>query len=423
MRTKVGLLLTTLLLTLSLSDLILAQQQEKPGGGEKGGDQGRQSPAPHRGRARTYQSPDQMRMTVRLRGTVVLDDGSPLPGSVRVELVCFSSVRQQANTFGEGSFSFEVGAHSGMAFADASVGGIGGNPESDGTPRSTFGRRLSSQPGFDSAGGSMNLAGCELRALLPGFQSDRVQLGLRRPLDNSEVGPIVLSRLDKVAGSTVSFASLSAPKKARKDYEKAKKELRKKKVKYSKVTQELEKAVKLYPKYATAWNLLGTIRLRLKDEEGARKAFQQAIESDSKYVRPYLSLAMLEGQKNRWQEVARLTDRVLELNPYIGQAHYFSAVANFKLGNLDLAEQFILEYRKHVPSKQPPQSFFLAGSIFASKGNYTSAATEFRQFLKRSPEDQRGDQVRQQLLSWKTQGLIESVGPIASSNEQSKLRQ
>ena len=421
MRTKVGLLLTTLLLTLSLSDLILAQQQEKPAGGDKGGDQGRQSPAPHRGRARTYQSPDQMRMTVRLRGTVVLEDGSPLPGSVRVELVCFSSVRQQAITFGDGSFSFEVGAHSGMAFADASVGGSGGNPGIGGT-RSTFGRAVWSQPGFDSAGGSMNLSGCELRAVLPGFQSDRVQLGLRRALDNSEVGPIILRRLDKVAGSTVSFSALSAPKKARKAYEKATKELRKKKVKYSKVIKELEKAVKLYPKYATAWHLLGTTRLQLKDEKGARKAFQQAIESDSNYVRPYLSLAMLERGRNRWQEVSRLIDRVLELNPYISQAHYLRAMANFKLRKLDLAEQSLYEYRKHVPSKQSPQSFFLAGAIFASKGKYASAATEFRQFLKMSPDDQRGDQVRQQLLSWETQGLIEKV-TVASSNQRSELRE
>ena len=294
MRTKVGLLLTTLLLTLSLSALILAQQQEKPGGGDKGGDQGRQSPAPHRARERTYQAPDQVRMTVRLRGTVVLDDGSPLPGSVRVELMCFSSMRQQTITFGDGSFSFEVGAHSGMAFADASVGGSGGNPGSDGT-RSTFLGRVRSQPGFqpgfDSAGGSMNLSGCELRAVLPGFQSDRLQLGIIRSLDNPYVGNIVLRRLDKAAGSTVSFASLNAPKKARKAYEKATKELRKTKVKYSKVIKELEKAVKLYPKYASAWHLLGTTRLQLKDEGGARKAFQQAIESDSKYVRPYLSLA------------------------------------------------------------------------------------------------------------------------------------
>ena len=417
MRTKVGLLLTILVLTLPLSDSVLVQL----GAGDRGGEQGRQ-PSQRERSPDSRQGPDQqMRRPVLLRGRVVLADGSPLPGSVNVELVCLSSVRQQASTFSDGNFSFQVGGRSRTAFADASVSGAAGSPEGYET-RNPLARRSLSQSGLGSPGGSMNLAGCELRAVLPGFESDRLQLGMRKSLDNPNVGHIVLRRLDKAQGSTVSFASLSAPKKARKAYEKAKKELRKKKVKYSKVTQELEKAVKLYPKYATAWNLLGTIRLRLKDEEGARKAFQQAIESDSKYVRPYLSLAMLEGQKNRWQEVARLTDRVLELNPYIGQAHYLRAMANFKLGNVDLAEQSILEYRKHVPSKQPPQSFFLAGAIFASKGKYASAATEFRQFLKMSPDDQRGDQVRQQLLSWETQGLIEKV-TVASSNQRSELRE
>ncbi len=419
MRTKVGLLLTLLVLTLPLSDSVLAQL----GAGDRGGEQGRQpQPSQSESSRDSRQGPDQqMRRPVLLRGRVVLADGSPLPGSVNVELVCLSSVRQQASTFSDGNFSFQVGGHSRTAFADASVSGAAGNPGGDATRNPLF-RRLSSQPGIDWADGSMNLAGCELRAVLPGFESDRLQLGMRRSLDNPNVGHIVLRRLDKVQGSTVSFASLSAPKKARKAYEKAKKELRKKRVKYSKVTQELEKAVKLYPKYATAWHLLGSTRLQLKDEKGARKAFQQAIESDSNYVRPYLSLAMLAGGRNRWQEVARLVDRVLELNPYISQAHYLRAMANFKLRKLDLAEQSLYEYRKHVPSKQSPQSFFLAGAIFASKGKDASAATEFRQFLEMSPDDPRGDQVRQQLLSWETQGLIEKV-TVASSNQRSELRE
>ncbi len=213
MRTKVGLLLTTLLLTLPLSDLIRAQQKQ-PGGGDKGGDQGRQPQPPQR--ERDFRQGSERR-PVLLRGRVVLDDGSPLPGSVNVELMCLSSVRQQASTFSDGGFSFAVGARSNTAFADASVSGAAGSPEGD-EPRNPLARRQRSlsQSGLASTGGSMNLAGCELRAVLPGFQSDRLQLGMIRSLDNPYVGNIVLRRLDKAAGSTVSFASLSAPKKARK---------------------------------------------------------------------------------------------------------------------------------------------------------------------------------------------------------------
>ena len=246
---------------------------------------------------------------------------------------------------------------------------------------------------------------------------------MRRPLDSSEVGNIVLRRLEKVSGSTVSFPALAAPKKARKAYAKATKELRKKKVKYSKVSKELEKAVKIYPKYAAAWNMLGATRLKLKDEVGARKAFKQAIEADPQYVSPYVELAMLEGESSRWVEVTQLSDRILELNPYVSQAHYFSAVANFNLGKIDLAAKSIYEYKKNKASKNFADSYYLAGAILASKGSLPSAAAEFRQLLKIFPKDQRADQIREHLTSWEAQGLIEKAPPEASPSDQSELRQ
>ena len=418
MRTSVSVVVTRLALSLLFPSMILAQQNTT-GGGKKG-DQGKQPQRPQREtRERDFrQSPDQqmnrMRRPVRLSGKVVLADGSPLPGSVNVELRCSGSVRQQAFTFSDGNFSFEVGSPSSMAFADASVGGAW-SPGGANNP--------SGQSGLDSFDGSMNLAGCELRAVLPGFQSDRLQLGMRRPLDSSEVGNIVLRRLEKVSGSTVSFTALAAPKKARKAFEKATKELRKKKVKYSKVSKELEKAVEIYPKYAAAWHLLGATRLKLKDEGGASEAFKQAIEADPEYVSPYIELAMLEGESDHWVEVSRLSDRILELNPYIGQAHYFSAVANFNLGKIDLAAKSIYQYKKDETSKKFADSYYLAGAIFATKGSIPSAAAEFRQLLKVFPKDQRADQIREHLTSWETQGLIEKAPPEVGSSDQSKLRQ
>ncbi len=417
MRTRVSVSLTRLALALFLPSMILAQQNTT-GGGDKG-DQGQRPQRPQRPtrerdfrRSPADQQMNRMRRPVRLSGKVVLADGSPLPGSVNVELSCNGSTRQQAFTFTDGNFSFEVGSPSSMAFADASVGGSPWNSNSS---------NPSDQPGIDSFDGSMNLAGCELRAVLPGFQSERLQLGMRRPLDSSEVGEIVLRRLAKVSGSTVSFTGLAAPKKARKAYEKATKELRKKKVKHSKVSKELEKAVKLYPNYAAAWNLLGATRLKLKDEGGAREAFKKSIAADPEYVSPYIELAILEGESSRWAEVCRLSDRILELNPYVTQAHYFSAVANFNLGKIDLAAKSIFQYKKNESSRMFADSYYLAGAIFATKGSVTSAAAEFRQLLKVFPKDQRADQIREHLNSWEAQGLIEKAPTEVNSDDQSKL--
>src|SRR5205809_80391 len=75
--------------------------------------------------------------------------------------------------------------------------------------------------GGASRGGGFSerdLMGCEIRAALPGFRSDVVNLSGRRAFDNPDVGTIVLHRLANVEGVTISAVSLQAPKDAKKAY-------------------------------------------------------------------------------------------------------------------------------------------------------------------------------------------------------------
>ena len=71
---------------------------------------------------------------------------------------------------------------------------------------------------------------CELRARLAGFRSQSVSLANRRPMDPPDLGTILLHRLSATEGTTVSAASLAAPKDAKKAYEKGMDALKKKKV-------------------------------------------------------------------------------------------------------------------------------------------------------------------------------------------------
>ncbi len=215
-----------------------------------------------------------------------------------------------------------------------------------------------------------------------------------------------MRRLAKVQGSTISLTTAKAPKKARKSFQKANKELGKKKVKYSKVAKELEKAVKAYPEFAAAWHLLGEARLHLKDKTGARDAFQQSIEADPTFISPLMSLIFLEADGNRWQEVSQLTDRVLELNPYVSQVHYYRALGNYGLGRIKVAEESIQALRKGGQAEHFPANYYVMGAIFASKGDLPSAAKEFKHFLEVSPEGPFAKRVRQQMASWEQRGLI-----------------
>src|SRR5204863_8182902 len=97
--------------------------------------------------------------------------------------------------------------------------------------------------GMGSSGSMMgrDLMNCDLRANLPGYRSDVVNLAGHRMFDNPDVGTIILHRLGNVEGNTISATSLAAPKDAKKAYEKGKEALKKKKP--ADAEKEFQKAV------------------------------------------------------------------------------------------------------------------------------------------------------------------------------------
>jgi tetratricopeptide (TPR) repeat protein len=332
-----------------------------------------------------------MQRPIFLSGKVVMDDGTPPPEPVLIERVCHGQPRPEGYTDTKGRFYFQLGANMNV-LPDASVssssdqfGGMGG-------------------PRMGTMGGNPNqrviterdLNGCELRAALPGFRSEFVNLSGRRMMDNPDVGTIVLRRLANVQGLTISATTAMAPKDAKKAFEKGKKALDKKK--FEEAERELAKAVQLYPKYALAWHHLGVTHEQQKKVEDARKAYGQALEADAKFVSPYMQLAGMAAQENKWQDVADITSRLISLNPYdFPNAFFYNSVANLNLRNLDEAEKSAREALKLDPQHRNPKVNHVLGVILANKSNYTEAAAEMRNYLQFAPKASDADAVRKQL--------------------------
>jgi tetratricopeptide (TPR) repeat protein len=220
------------------------------------------------------------------------------------------------------------------------------------------------------------------------------------------VGVIVLNRLDPTGGTTVSLNSLAAPKKARDAYAKAKKELAKEKGNPSKAAKELQKAVKIFPEFASAWELLGEARLALGDEAGAREAFLEAARVDPAYTTPYLSLARLELNQGRWEEVIKWSSQVLQRDPQMIKAQYFVAHASFFAGKLAEAEVAARRVQLSTDADYYPGTHYMLGTILAEKGDWASASSEFNRFLEISPDSSVAGPLRRQLKEWERLGLI-----------------
>jgi len=318
----------------------------------------------------------------------MLEEGTPPPQPVPIQLVCIGSPYTEGYTNGQGYFSITLGASATTEMQDASSSGLYDGIRGAGS--------FSTPNGNTGGPSERQWMNCEIRAQLAGYQSQTVSLLNRRAMDNPDVGTILLHRLGESQGTTVSATELAAPKSARKAYEKARDLIAKKKL--DDAQANLTKAVEEYPRYAAAWSQLGSLAAAKGDADGARRAFDQAIQADPKYVVPYVEMSLLELRARHWKEVADTSEKALRLDPFsYPQAYFFNAVAHYNLHEVAAAEESARRAQKLDTRHQIPQVSHLIGTILAERHDYQAAAEEMRDYLKFAPQAQDAAAARSQL--------------------------
>lgn len=394
--------------------LLMAQQQGgpttgagggTPPGGGAGPTTGTTTPSPGLSRGTTgfptqqQQPMPQMPQTVFFSGKVVMEDGTAPTEPVTIEQVCNGMPRPQAYTDSRGRFSYNLSSgrngsmmgNSGNVLPDASTSGNSPDGMGDG-----FGIGGGLAGGRMGGGGMLiSLAGCEIRANLPGYRSSTIMLANRSALDNPEVGTIILKPLGNREGTVFSATNAMAPKEAKKALEKGRELVKKKKP--ADARKEFDKAVEAYPKYAAAWYEIGMLEEATKNAEGARKAYAQALAADPKYVNPYNRLFMMSVDEQKWEDVADTTARLLKLNPYdFPNAYYFNAVANFNLKRYDEAGKSAKALYEQ-DEKRFSRAGYLLGLVMATRDDFSGASVHLKQYLDRNPQAQDRDLVTKQL--------------------------
>ncbi len=302
--------------------------------------------------------------TVFISGKVALDDGAELTEPAAIQLICRGERHTRAYTDHHGGFSFQLGDPTPNSDGDLSDAG------NSSMTRTTTQRE------------QRNLRDCEVQAVLGGFSSEIVELASRlNASESADVGRIVLHRLEHVEGTSISVTSALAPRGARKALEKGREE--EKKGHWNQAVQALQKAVQIYPKYASAWFELGRVQMVKNDAAAAKLAFQQALAADAKYVPPYQGLAELAFQSKQWPEVVHTTEQVLALNPVSFPAAYLlNAVANFNLPDLEAAEKSARQGVKVDAEHQIAKLRYVLGIILLKRRDYQQAAFYFHEYMR-----------------------------------------
>ncbi len=347
-----------------------------------------------------------------LSGMVALEDGQAPTEPVEILLVCSGAVRQRTMSQMKGQFSLQLADNkSGLTGMIETAGSASGGFKDFNQIGRGLGDDGSWGTGRTTETGRINLSDCEVTARLPGFVSEVVYLGVRDILATPHIGTLVLHRNQKLQGTTVSLTTLHASPKARKAYERGRKELMSRRPDLQRAASKLEKAVRLEPEFAAAWHYLGVVRLTLSEEVDALHAFQRSIAAERDYLSPYLGTADILMRWGRYAEAEDWSRRVIERNPEVTRAHYVNAFANSALGRTEEAEERIRSVQTSRDADSFPGSHFLLGTILARKGDLPGAADEYRRFLSLNPTYPEAERLRAELAHWETRGLIQPRKP------------
>ncbi|MGA8493369.1 MAG: tetratricopeptide repeat protein [Terriglobales bacterium] len=300
---------------------------------------------------------------VFISGQVVLDDGTELTEPAMIQTICRGQRRSQTYSNSRGYFSFQFGdshAAESAAISDASS---------------------SSAPIRSGGQSPSEISECQLQAELAGFSSQPVEMGGRANTTSTiDVGRVPLHRLAHVDGTSISVTSALAPPAAKKAFEKGIEQA--KKSKWDEAQKSFEKAVQIYPRYATAWYQLGWLQLRKQDTQSAKHSFEQSVAADPKYVNPYDGLARIAMQANDWHGVIDITGKLISLNPVnFPDAYYDNAVANCYLGNFDDGEKSALQGIRVDENRQIPKLQYLLAMILLHRQDYQAAAEHMQLYL------------------------------------------
>jgi len=308
--------------------------------------------------------------SMQFTGKVVVDGLKPVWDAIPVVVNCDGKTRYNTTTDAKGGFGIDV---------DARL------PESEIVKTKSDLHRVT----------AADLVGCKVSAMLDGFNSTAVTIANRDLTDDSDVGTIHLNPNEAATGSSLSATTASAPADALKEFEKAHSDAADKHL--DSARRHLQKAVNIDPQFAEAWYHLGKLEETDKPDD-ALNAYRKAAAADPKYTPPYEHIAALAAVQKKWQDVVDATDHVLQLVPAgTPQIWYFSAVGNFNLGHVAIAQTAAETSLSMDPNHVAPNTEQLLAVMLAARGDYATALDHLRRCLTYIAPGPNADLVKQQV--------------------------
>jgi tetratricopeptide (TPR) repeat protein len=208
-------------------------------------------------------------------------------------------------------------------------------------------------------------------------------------------------------GGTVSVADLNVPEAAAKEFKKGNEALEKNNL--AEARKRFDRAIELYPSYASAYFGEGILEYKSGDKQKARADFEKTVALNDHFVPAYFNLAKMAAAESDYNRASELLGKANTADPLNPEGLLLSAQVDLLLKNFDGA----IDCAKKLHGMQH-QTFavvhYIAARAYRYKSMPNEAAGEYKQFLEEAPLDSRAPQVRQEMAALiKSQGLKMSV--------------
>lgn len=298
------------------------------------------------------------------RGKVTMDDGSVPPKPVVVERFCGESAERVATTDAKGEYKWRAGIERTDAAQAATV----------------------TQMSYSSGTLFTNSvrSSCLLRARLPGYESNVIDVEDLNSFSNPAMQPLILSR--RGSQIVIDTYSVSPPRSASSLWTRADKEIRKKN--WLGAEQELRAVVKTAPKFAFGWETLGDVLQLAQNPKDAQEAYQQAITLNPRLLQAHLMLTRLKIDAKDWEGAEKTAAGLVKVDAkhQFPEGLVFQAIARFRLKNLEGAQEIAEEAIRVDKNHEVPMAEYVYGMILEARNNLPAAREHINRFLEIDPK-------------------------------------
>ena len=207
---------------------------------------------------------------------------------------------------------------------------------------------------------------------IDGFQTSHFEgVLVKRKKENAATGQTL-----------VSVAQMNIPESARKEFNKGESAANKRN--FESARTHLKAAIELYPKYASAFNMLGLVEMNSKNPLLGIRSFREAIAADDKFTPAFLNLAKARIVQERYADAEDLLMKSLSIQPRDPAAMMFLANA-YLLDKKYSPIQEITAQIEVIPHEQFTGIHILNAIAFERQGLKQEAGEEYKRYLKESP--------------------------------------